>query len=179
MAGAYSTAICGISNPRVGLLSIGEEDAKGTDIVKEARTRMREEPLINFIGNIEGLDIPIWILGSSLFGAQLAAMLGLPYAFASHFAPQMMMEAIAVYRDRFEPSEQLDRPYVMLGFNALMAVEMPPIKPPPLPVVSFWPQLMKTGRRRAPLWGGQAGGFTRVAAASIAPDGGHVFSVAR
>jgi luciferase family oxidoreductase group 1 len=69
----------------------------------------------------EGLDIPIWILGSSLFGAQLAAMLGLPYAFASHFAPQMMMEAIQLYRDRFEPSGQLDTPYVMLGFNAIVA----------------------------------------------------------
>ncbi|HXT97248.1 MAG TPA: LLM class flavin-dependent oxidoreductase [Polyangia bacterium] len=69
----------------------------------------------------EGLDIPIWILGSSLFGAQLAAMLGLPYAFASHFAPQMMMEAIALYRERFEPSDQLDKPYVMLGFNAIVA----------------------------------------------------------
>jgi luciferase family oxidoreductase group 1 len=69
----------------------------------------------------EGLDIPIWILGSSLFGAQLAAMLGLPYAFASHFAPRMMMEAIAVYRERFEPSAQLDKPYVMLGFNAIVA----------------------------------------------------------
>ena len=69
----------------------------------------------------EGLSIPIWILGSSLFGAQLAAMLGLPYAFASHFAPQMMMEAIRVYRERFEPSEQLQEPYVMLGFNAIVA----------------------------------------------------------
>ena len=69
----------------------------------------------------EGLNIPIWILGSSLFGAQLAAMLGLPYAFASHFAPQMMIEAIEVYRDRFEPSNQFDEPYVMLGFNAFAA----------------------------------------------------------
>jgi luciferase family oxidoreductase group 1 len=69
----------------------------------------------------EGLDVPLWILGSSLFGAQLAAMLGLPYAFASHFAPQMMMEACKVYRERFEPSEQLDKPYVMLGFNAIVA----------------------------------------------------------
>src|SRR5689334_15258967 len=50
----------------------------------------------------EGLNVPLWILGSSLFGAQLAAMLGLPYAFASHFAPQMMMEAIKLYRERFE-----------------------------------------------------------------------------
>jgi len=69
----------------------------------------------------EGQDIPIWILGSSLFGAQLAAMLGLPYAFASHFAPQQLMEAIHVYRSSFKPSRQLDRPYVMLGFNVFAA----------------------------------------------------------
>jgi luciferase family oxidoreductase group 1 len=69
----------------------------------------------------EGLRIPIWILGSSLFGAQLAAMLGLPYAFASHFAPAQMMDAIRVYRERFQPSEQLDEPYVMLGYNCIAA----------------------------------------------------------
>src|SRR3954467_7208599 len=69
----------------------------------------------------EGLAIPVWILGSSLFGAQLAAMLGLPYAFASHFAPQAMDEAIAVYRRQFQSSARLDKPYVMLGFNAFAA----------------------------------------------------------
>lgn len=69
----------------------------------------------------EGANIPLYILGSSLFGAQLAAILGLPYAFASHFAPQMMIEAIRLYRGKFEPSEQLDRPYVMLGFNCFAA----------------------------------------------------------
>jgi luciferase family oxidoreductase group 1 len=69
----------------------------------------------------EGLHIPIWILGSSLFGAQLAAALGLPYAFASHFAPQLMMDAIQLYRETFRPSAQLDRPYVMLGFNIFAA----------------------------------------------------------
>ena len=69
----------------------------------------------------EGQDVPLWILGSSLYGAQLAAMLGLPYAFASHFAPQMLDEAIRVYRETFKPSEQLERPYVMLGFNAFVA----------------------------------------------------------
>jgi luciferase family oxidoreductase group 1 len=68
-----------------------------------------------------GLDVPIWILGSSLFGAQLAAALGLPYAFASHFAPQMMMQAIELYRATFRPSAQLDKPYVMLGFNVFAA----------------------------------------------------------
>ncbi|MGZ8346158.1 MAG: LLM class flavin-dependent oxidoreductase [Allosphingosinicella sp.] len=69
----------------------------------------------------EGLAVPVWILGSSLFGAQLAALLGLPYAVASHFAPAAMMDAIRVYRERFQPSDQLDRPYVMLGFNAIAA----------------------------------------------------------
>lgn len=68
-----------------------------------------------------GLRVPIWILGSSLFGAQLAAHLGLPYAFASHFAPAHMMAAIRIYRERFRPSEQLERPYVMLGVNVLAA----------------------------------------------------------
>jgi luciferase family oxidoreductase group 1 len=68
-----------------------------------------------------GLNVPVWILGSSLFGAQLAAALGLPYAFASHFAPQMMMQAIDIYRSTFRPSAQLDKPYVMLGFNVFAA----------------------------------------------------------
>ena len=68
-----------------------------------------------------GLKVPVWILGSSLFGAQLAAMLGLPYAFASHFAPAQMMDAIEVYRSTFRPSPQLAKPYVMLGFNVFAA----------------------------------------------------------
>ncbi len=69
----------------------------------------------------EGLDIPVWILGSSLFGAQLAAALGLPYAFASHFAPAAMMDAIRLYREQFQPSPRLGAPCVMLGFNAICA----------------------------------------------------------
>lgn len=68
-----------------------------------------------------GLNVPIWILGSSLFGAQLAAAFGLPYAFASHFAPAQMMQAIALYRAKFQPSVQLKKPYVMLGFNVIAA----------------------------------------------------------
>ena len=68
-----------------------------------------------------GLKVPVWILGSSLFGAQLAAAMGLPYAFASHFAPQQMMQAIEIYRATFRPSTQLDKPYVMLGFNVFAA----------------------------------------------------------
>ncbi|MFO1147877.1 MAG: LLM class flavin-dependent oxidoreductase [Alsobacter sp.] len=68
-----------------------------------------------------GQQVPLWILGSSLFGAQLAAMLGLPYAFASHFAPDSLIDALAVYRERFRPSEQLDRPYAMVGANVILA----------------------------------------------------------
>ena len=69
----------------------------------------------------EDTDVPLWILGSSLYGAQLAAMLGLPYAFASHFAPQALNDAISIYRERFEPSAQLTRPYVMVGCNIIVA----------------------------------------------------------
>jgi len=68
-----------------------------------------------------GLDIPIWILGSSLFGAQFAAAAGLPFAFASHFAPAQMMQAIEIYRTTFRPSGRIERPYVMLGFNVFAA----------------------------------------------------------
>ncbi|MCM8730855.1 LLM class flavin-dependent oxidoreductase [Hephaestia sp. GCM10023244] len=68
-----------------------------------------------------GARVPIWILGSSLFGAQLAAMLGLPYAFASHFAPDALDQALEIYRRDFRPSAQLDRPYAMAGFNVFAA----------------------------------------------------------
>ena len=69
----------------------------------------------------EGEDVEVWILGSSLYGAQLAAALGLPYAFASHFAPQQMEEAIAVYRRLFRPSERLAAPRLMLALNVFAA----------------------------------------------------------
>ena len=70
-----------------------------------------------------GIDtnVPIYILGSSMFGAQLAALLGLPYAFASHFAPDALVDAVTWYREHFEPSAQLDEPYVIAGVNALVA----------------------------------------------------------
>ncbi len=68
-----------------------------------------------------GADVKLWILGSSTFGAQLAAALGLPYAFASHFAPGLMMEAAEIYRRGFRPSEALDKPHLMLGFNVFAA----------------------------------------------------------
>jgi luciferase family oxidoreductase group 1 len=68
-----------------------------------------------------GLRVPVWILGSSLYGAQLAAALGLPYAFASHFAPEQMMEAIRLYRELYQPSERNPTPHVMLGLNVIAA----------------------------------------------------------
>ena len=68
-----------------------------------------------------GTNVPLYILGSSLFGAQLAAILGLPFAFASHFAPQAMYQALDIYRKQFEPSEQLSEPYVILGYNIVAA----------------------------------------------------------
>jgi luciferase family oxidoreductase group 1 len=69
----------------------------------------------------KGSHVPLYILGSSLFGAKLAAALGLPYAFASHFAPGDLLEALAAYRDEFKPSAQQDRPYVMAGVNVIAA----------------------------------------------------------
>lgn len=69
----------------------------------------------------EGLDIPIWLLGSSGFSAQLAARLGLPFAFASHFAPEYLLPALELYRSNFQPSKDLAKPYVMIGMNVIAA----------------------------------------------------------
>jgi luciferase family oxidoreductase group 1 len=68
-----------------------------------------------------GTEVPLWILGSSTYGAQLAAALGLPYGFASHFAPDLLGDALAIYRERFNPSRQLDRPHAMVGVNIIAA----------------------------------------------------------
>ena len=68
-----------------------------------------------------GAKVPVWILGSSTFGAQLAAALGLPFAFASHFAPQMLMQALATYRANFKPSKTLSKPHAMIGMNVFAA----------------------------------------------------------
>ena len=68
-----------------------------------------------------GTEVPLYILGSSLFGAQLAAALGLPYAFASHFAPQALADAATIYRERFKPSPQLEQPYVIAGVGVVAA----------------------------------------------------------
>jgi luciferase family oxidoreductase group 1 len=68
-----------------------------------------------------GLNVPLWILGSSLYGAQVAAHLGLPFAFASHFAPDALLQALSIYRARFKPSQQLDHPHVMVAANLVLA----------------------------------------------------------
>ncbi|HEU4712868.1 MAG TPA: LLM class flavin-dependent oxidoreductase [Pyrinomonadaceae bacterium] len=68
-----------------------------------------------------GTEVPLWILGSSTFGAELAASLGLPYAFASHFAPEALLLALDLYREQFRPSRQLDQPYAMVGVNVVAA----------------------------------------------------------
>ncbi len=68
-----------------------------------------------------GLQVPIWLLGSSMFSAELAAVLGLPFAFAAHFAPDYLMHALSIYRQKFKPSEQLEKPYAMVGISAFAA----------------------------------------------------------
>ena len=126
-----------------GRIDLGLGRAPGTDMLT-ARALRRDmidsaeqfpqdvQELQNYFGEMQagqpiravpgtGLEVPIWLLGSSLFSAQLAAMLGLPFAFASHFAPDLMRQALDIYRSRFEPSKQLDRPYAMLGANVLAA----------------------------------------------------------
>ncbi|WP_417553061.1 LLM class flavin-dependent oxidoreductase [Marinomonas fungiae] len=77
------------------------------------------KPIIAMPG--QGTKVPIWLLGSSLYSAQLAAHMGLPFSFASHFAPEMLLEALNIYRDNFRPSEQLDKPYVSAGVMASVA----------------------------------------------------------
>ena len=126
-----------------GRIDLGLGRAPGTDqLTAQAlwRTRMGDVEhfpqdvmeLLAYLGDPEpgqrvravpgaGSKVPVWILGSSLYGAQLAAALGLPYAFASHFAPGAMLQAIDIYRRTFRSSEYLDSPYVMLGFNVCAA----------------------------------------------------------
>ncbi|QBF24469.1 LLM class flavin-dependent oxidoreductase [Pseudomonas tructae] len=89
------------------------------ELVRYLGPRTPEQKVIAVPGY--GTEVPIWLLGSSLFSAQLAGMRGLPYAFASHFAPRYMHEAIRVYRNHFQPSAVLDKPYVMLGVPLVAA----------------------------------------------------------
>jgi luciferase family oxidoreductase group 1 len=91
--------------------------------VQELQAYLAGESLVPGVDAVpgKGSKVPLYILGSSLFGAQLAAALGLPYAFASHFAPQALESAVAVYREQFRPSAQLDAPYVIAGVNVIAA----------------------------------------------------------
>ncbi|TPJ71912.1 LLM class flavin-dependent oxidoreductase [Mesorhizobium sp. B2-6-2] len=125
-----------------GRIDLGLGRAPGTDMLTARALRRNLESADNFPQDVvelmgyfqpaeggqriravpgEGQSVPVWILGSSLYGAQLAALLGLPYAFASHFAPAELDHALEVYRTRFQPSAQLDKPYVMLGLNVFAA----------------------------------------------------------
>lgn len=102
-------------------------DARSSDRfpedVLELQGYLRGESRIEGVEAVPGAgtDVPLYILGSSLFGARLAAMLGLPYAFASHFAPAALLDAVVLYRDEFEPSLQLAEPYVIAGVNVIVA----------------------------------------------------------
>jgi len=90
--------------------------------VVELRARFQGQALHGVAApQAAGAEVEMWILGSSLFGAQLAAMLGLPYAFASHFAPAQLDQAASIYRERFEPSETLDKPHFMPAINVMAA----------------------------------------------------------
>lgn len=118
-----------------------------------------------------GVDVPVWLLGSSLFSAQLAALLGLPFAFASHFAPDAMTQALALYHRDFKPSRRLQRPYAMLALNVVAAETSaearrlfttqqqsfvrlrrgtPGLIPPPIDdIEAFWNPVEKIGASRA------------------------------
>jgi luciferase family oxidoreductase group 1 len=91
--------------------------------VVELQAFLSGESVVNGVQAIpgSGTNVPVTILGSSLFGAQLAAHLGLPYGFASHFAPEALNEAVALYREMFKPSTQLDKPHVIAGMNVVVA----------------------------------------------------------
>ena len=90
--------------------------------VVELQARLRGDPPLPVVATPgTGSNVEMWILGSSTFGAQLAAMLGLPYAFASHFAPAQLDAALRVYRERFEPSEELTKPHVMAAMTVICA----------------------------------------------------------
>ncbi|HEY4294757.1 LLM class flavin-dependent oxidoreductase [Luteibacter sp.] len=103
--------------------SLGPSDDRFPDDVQELQFFLGPQQPNQTVRAVPGMDtnVPIWLLGSSLFSARLAAELGLPFAFASHFAPDLMMKALEVYRTMFRPSEVLARPYAMLGINVVAA----------------------------------------------------------
>ena len=90
------------------------------DLIRWFDAEEGEHPPVQPVPGL-GLKIPVWLLGSSLYSAQLAAKLGLPFAFASHFAPEMLMQALQLYRQNFKPSARLDRPYAMVCINIVAA----------------------------------------------------------
>ena len=125
-----------------GRIDLGLGRAPGTDQMTLRALRRTNEASENFPQDVQelqaflapagpnqriqavpaaGTNVPLWILGSSNFGAMLAGELGLPYAFASHFAPEMLMQALQIYRMRFKPSEQLAKPHAMVGVNIIAA----------------------------------------------------------
>ena len=103
--------------------AMGPSDDRFPDDVQELQMFLGPQLAGQTVRAVPGMDtnVPIWLLGSSLFSAQLAAHLGLPFAFASHFAPDMMMKALEIYRHMFRPSDVLDKPYAMLGINVVAA----------------------------------------------------------
>ncbi|WP_369925428.1 LLM class flavin-dependent oxidoreductase [Xanthomonas sp. NCPPB 2632] len=103
--------------------SMGPSDDRFPDDVQELQMYLGPQRPGQTVRAVPGMDtnVPLWLLGSSLFSAQLAAHLGLPFAFASHFAPDMMMKALEVYRHMFRPSEVLEKPYAALGINVVAA----------------------------------------------------------
>ncbi|SEM58348.1 luciferase family oxidoreductase, group 1 [Luteibacter sp. UNCMF331Sha3.1] len=103
--------------------SLGPSDDRFPDDVQELQFFLGPQQPGQTVRAVPGMDtnVPIWLLGSSLFSARLSAELGLPFAFASHFAPDLMMKALEVYRTMFRPSATLDKPYAMLGINVVAA----------------------------------------------------------
>jgi luciferase family oxidoreductase group 1 len=103
--------------------ALGPSDDRFPDDVQELRFFLGPQQPGQTVRAVPGMDtnVPIWLLGSSLFSARLAAELGLPFAFASHFAPDLMMKALEVYRTMFRPSDVLAKPYAMLGINVVAA----------------------------------------------------------
>lgn len=105
--------------------TLGSNGDDFPDLLRELRSYFHpeDEPIEPGVRAIpgEGMDIPIWLLGSSGFSAQLAGRLGLPFSFASHFAPDYLLQALDLYRSAFTPSRMLDKPYVMIGLNVIAA----------------------------------------------------------
>ena len=122
------------------------------------RARHARDRLVRAVPG-EGLRVPVWLLGSSLYSAQLAALMGLPFAFASHFAPDLLMQALEIYRDEFRPSEALDEPYAMPCVNVFAAdtddEAAPPVHVAPAGVRQPTPRTARAccRRRSTPLEG--------------------------